>query len=1252
MEFVEAAPESNDSGWPTNPEYAYVNDGQYAITTTSSDTCIYYTFDFSDIPGGSQIIGIRVCVYGDWHDTGSTDITAPRYQFQLSWDAGSSWTTAKETAYLSEDAKFPLYSGSPSDLWGHSWTLSEIQDTDNFRLKISTLGTATGSPQWRADFIQVAVYYYGGLLFNDVNFSETIESSIVPLSIYEQVGINDSGSSGTHGSAPPTQAIGKAGTAVTDYQSSSTTDFDAAATYQRMEGCIVSIVFNAADGAILYIGDEKVVQWPDDSNPIVQQSQYGLLSIDSITYSSDYGTPQRPAQAAITVANKKYGNAITGIPVYIPDLMSQRSFLGGELIVYSLVRKIGTSSETWRQRIIFRGSVTDVIMKDKEITFNATQIGHGDLPVPDQKITDDTFYYEENDYSGSPGKEGNKIEERMGSVIPIGIGRFDVYAVKDTWQTGHIFGIDSSTSPIEVFLYERTARGIIPAMMGVKYPMMPAVAAVRNWTGRHGSIWTNPDNKILGRSSEVYQQIYLYGSKKGRNLLYITHGGGGLYESSLGAPSLTAQPAYLLPIYTWDTNNDRGLPFCRDMSPRSIGGFGAFSLANWSSAGILDHAMNSTPYRPYSDGDSVDAYGVFVNIAASSDGFYNILTERPYFGAALQCLAIPFESESKLEGWCRLDSYFATRDGVDIEDKANMLDPKNLDGSTTINYTDSGDIKGWGVFQVPNAVDGAGKMWGVRVGGIWNPEAGTPARLEMMGRYSGPYDPNPNHVPGDHPLYWNGWPMLRLLGNDYALGPYMHESVNTQFVDGATGSLHDLAPGHYVKPGTTGIGSNYRYFAWWIRAPWFGYGPDPGPYWMVSPGEDPNAGNQGMTQEWEFMSWGWNSGGYAYLLKYPWEVRFAAGQVGSGDESLVINKAWLEVIFQSKMAAPTELPQQVRTYPRLPASEEGSPAYRFYDPGRFRYLWEKGIYPTQQSDVISSDDIYISGNGPTKSGGEIVEKCPDIISLLISHYADQTIIASGSTFGSFDTALTMSPNTKMSLIVNYQSTLGGVIGEVARQSQSMIDEQIDDDGNLIYRYFVDTDDPATDDPDRLYRSDISFKFAPQDIFGDSFQASTTRLENLSSDIRLRYGWHLPSGTWANEIWLNRNGTNLDTEASTYVAAAQATYDDYGVENQQIHEFPDIWNKTTAEILLKWLFNKQRRRLVMVDFTTYVRHTDLRCGHVIQFSDEMSEVVVCPSESTPDWENILFNVLGVSYSRDDQGFMRVQVLAQEVYVVPS
>ncbi|HEX9333948.1 MAG TPA: DNRLRE domain-containing protein [Anaerolineales bacterium] len=151
------------NGYETNPVNAYLNDSLFTVDTNSgtdtSSSCTgttkdkhrYYNYGMN-IPG-STILGIEVRLDAKADSTSGS----PKLCIQLSWNGGSNWTTAKQTTTLTT-AEQSYILGSPSDTWGHAWTLSQLSNA-NFRVRIIDVATST-SRDFSLDWITVRITYH------------------------------------------------------------------------------------------------------------------------------------------------------------------------------------------------------------------------------------------------------------------------------------------------------------------------------------------------------------------------------------------------------------------------------------------------------------------------------------------------------------------------------------------------------------------------------------------------------------------------------------------------------------------------------------------------------------------------------------------------------------------------------------------------------------------------------------------------------------------------------------------------------------------------------------------------------------------------------------------------------------------------------------------------------------------------------------------------------------------------------------
>jgi hypothetical protein len=163
------APETSNAGdnngFQTTPTNAYGDGGGFAVDTNSgnniSTSCIdtgkdkhrYYNYGIN-LPVGSTINGIEVRL-----DARADSTTgAPMMCVQLSWDGGTTWTAAKNTATLTtSEATYTL--GGIADTWGHTWNtgIGELSNA-NFRVRVIDVAS-NNSRDFSLDWVAVRVTY-------------------------------------------------------------------------------------------------------------------------------------------------------------------------------------------------------------------------------------------------------------------------------------------------------------------------------------------------------------------------------------------------------------------------------------------------------------------------------------------------------------------------------------------------------------------------------------------------------------------------------------------------------------------------------------------------------------------------------------------------------------------------------------------------------------------------------------------------------------------------------------------------------------------------------------------------------------------------------------------------------------------------------------------------------------------------------------------------------------------------------------
>lgn len=125
-------------------------------TATGADKHQYYNYgiDTIPIPTGSTINGITVRA-----DILVDSLTnSPYTAIQLSWDGGTSWTTAKSQSLTATIETTYTYGGA-ADNWGRTWAVSELSDA-NFRVRVINGDTANpNNRDFSLDWIPVSLTF-------------------------------------------------------------------------------------------------------------------------------------------------------------------------------------------------------------------------------------------------------------------------------------------------------------------------------------------------------------------------------------------------------------------------------------------------------------------------------------------------------------------------------------------------------------------------------------------------------------------------------------------------------------------------------------------------------------------------------------------------------------------------------------------------------------------------------------------------------------------------------------------------------------------------------------------------------------------------------------------------------------------------------------------------------------------------------------------------------------------------------------
>jgi|GEM_PF-287690 len=155
------------NGYQTNPSNAHTDNATFAVdtdsgsststscTSTNKDRHRFYNYGFT-LPAGATINGIEIRLDAKVDSTSG----APKLCVQLSWDGGTSWTTAKSTTTLTT-AEATYILGSPTDTWGRIWSDTNFSDA-NFRVRVIDVASST-TRDFSLDWVGAQVTYTAGV---------------------------------------------------------------------------------------------------------------------------------------------------------------------------------------------------------------------------------------------------------------------------------------------------------------------------------------------------------------------------------------------------------------------------------------------------------------------------------------------------------------------------------------------------------------------------------------------------------------------------------------------------------------------------------------------------------------------------------------------------------------------------------------------------------------------------------------------------------------------------------------------------------------------------------------------------------------------------------------------------------------------------------------------------------------------------------------------------------------------------------
>ncbi len=142
----------------------YTNNDAYTTASANNAAQQWGTFGFDGtVPSGASITAIRVRL-DDLYLTGSGTSTNCQLRVEVSWNGGSSWSSAQLTNALNTTttADYIVGDSASTTAWGgHSWTRSDVLN-GNFRVRLTWLNGTASCASTRSvslDHLRADVYY-------------------------------------------------------------------------------------------------------------------------------------------------------------------------------------------------------------------------------------------------------------------------------------------------------------------------------------------------------------------------------------------------------------------------------------------------------------------------------------------------------------------------------------------------------------------------------------------------------------------------------------------------------------------------------------------------------------------------------------------------------------------------------------------------------------------------------------------------------------------------------------------------------------------------------------------------------------------------------------------------------------------------------------------------------------------------------------------------------------------------------------
>lgn len=560
--------------------------GSATIETGAADNTLDLTgFDFSALPAALTITGItvRIDAYKD-ETNGSGTLTVSA---KLSWNNGSNWTTAKKTANLTTTEQ-QLAVGSAVLDWGHTWTRAELL-AGTFKLRLTNTYTSIiDTPKWLLDYASVTVFYNDEtpLVCGAGDTVRLRESS----STQYKLGTGDHLAVHDNAKAPNTEQRGFSGSVIDELQAA-VTDFNTAtAPHNARVGVAAAIVLNAGGGTYnLNIADHALAD--------AMAYSPALVAVGDISVAGSFGNGGTLGECAMvlppTALATRSGSA-NGPVKTLAELSYGGAVLGSVVYVYAVAYDTAAFV-----RLLFHGVIDTVEFYEDRVELTAIAAAREVIQIPSLQIDNNLLDWNDD--------HGKLVAASDGAVVPLCYGEFSPRILYNWFNECALL---TDKHPFDY----GTQPGIYAALMGVKFPMAPAVAAVDGWHRKVPGV-------LLADGSTISQRLYLVNDTGGGV-------GAGFTIPSLNAPGQIPSGAFAelyqyQGMVTWHEDLKRGSVFVRDRTSDV-----SEELQAWGSGGQLAAGGATAAAKPINS-----AVVFYANLTTPA-----YVTDVNYYGGILQSL--------------------------------------------------------------------------------------------------------------------------------------------------------------------------------------------------------------------------------------------------------------------------------------------------------------------------------------------------------------------------------------------------------------------------------------------------------------------------------------------------------------------------------------------------------------------------------------------------------------------------------------